>query len=118
MVQVETDCRQVGEITLVEAAVTNNRSTPHTARLESTLDGPTWPPVRDGAVLPEWNDGVWETTIRPGATVGVGFATSAEPQIPAMEVTSLERVERGGESDRVASLQDWSPPRDTQPVDR
>lgn len=115
MVQVETDCRRAGEITLVKAAVTNTRSTPQTVRLESTLDGPTWPPVRNGTVRPEWNNGVWEATIDAGETVGLGFATSAEPQTPAMEVASLKRVDPklGTDLNRITVLSDWSPPRDS-----
>ena len=116
--KVETECRRENGITLVKGAVTNTRSTLHTVRLESTLDGPTWPPKRDGVVRPEWRDGVWEATIRPGDTLGIGFASSGDPRSPALEVTNVERADSESAGvDPVDSLTDWSPPRGISSVD-
>lgn len=118
MMQVETECRRKHGATLVRAAVTNTRSTTHVARLESTLDGPTWPPKRDGTVVPEWRGGAWEATIRPGETVGLGFASPAESKSPAIEVTDLERVDADAAGHNpLDSLTDWSPPRGISSVD-
>ncbi|MBX0288074.1 hypothetical protein [Haloarcula salinisoli] len=118
MMQVETDCRRENGVTFVRGAVTNTRTTIHRARLESTLDGPTWPPKRDGTVVPEWRDGVWEATIRPGDTLGLGFASPAAPKSPALTVTDLKRVDSEAAGDNpVDSLTDWAPPRGISSVD-
>jgi hypothetical protein len=92
MVEVETSVDQVDGVTVVRATVTNTRSTPQIVRLESQLDGPTWPPRRGAVSAPCWSDGVWERAIRPSRSIGVGFASPAEPVEPPLELVEVQRA--------------------------
>ncbi|MCU4741395.1 hypothetical protein [Natronoglomus mannanivorans] len=121
MVTVETEVERTNDVTTVRVVLTNTHSTPQTVRLQTTLEGPVWPPQRNGVVDPRWDvdDGVWEATIRPGRSRGVGFAspvTDPAPQADSLvEIVSSER-QRQDEADCgrptpmvLADLDDWSP---------
>lgn len=119
MVKVETKAERTNGITTVRVVLTNNHSTPQLVCLESSLDGPVWPPRRDGVDDPRWDDSVWEATLRPGRTHGVGFASPAPPTEPLVEVVSHERQETDqvrSESKVLAQLEDWRP--DTEVLER
>ena len=121
MVEVETNAERTRGVTRIAVVVTNTQSTPQTVRLRSLLDGPVWPPRRDGVVDPRWNDGVWETTVRPDRSRGIGFASPAPPVDPAVEVVSSDR--RVAVDDRtpetvLASLDDWRPTNEVLERDR
>ncbi|WP_121743849.1 DUF7857 domain-containing protein [Natronorubrum halophilum] len=111
---IEVDCetdRRAG-VTFVTAVLTNTRTTRQTVRLESRLDGPTWPPRRDGVTEPEWDGDVWEGTVEPGRCRGVGFADPAPPTEPPLEILEVSRAsdENTMPSDDVlAALDGWSP---------
>lgn len=90
MVTVTTDCRRVGGRTLVECRLTNDRNVPVRVRLESRLDGPTWPPRDDGHPVRGWADGTWTGRLDAGETVGVGFASPAEATASPVRVEERE----------------------------
>jgi len=125
MVTVETDTDRRDGVTLVTARVRNTLGTPQTVRLVNRLDGPVWPPRFGDVTAPEWTDGTWEGTLRPGQCLGVGYATPAppfdDPDETPLEVASSTRS-TGDESvdsrEVLASLDDWSPPSDTVFSDR
>jgi hypothetical protein len=92
MVTVTADCRRVGEWTLVECRLTNDRGVPVRVRLESRLDGPTWPPRDDGHPDRGWTEEAWNGRLDASETVGVGFASPAEPVASPVTVEA-ERCE-------------------------
>jgi len=121
MVEVETDVERRNGVTFVRATVRNTRSTPQTVRLVNRLDGPTWQPRFGAVTAPEWQDDTWERTVKPGQTLGVGYASPADPSDPPLEAVSVSREEgEQTESTRevLASLDDWSPPNDALSLDR
>ncbi|MCL9812894.1 hypothetical protein [Natranaeroarchaeum aerophilus] len=108
-----THVERAGGVTTVRVILTNDRSTPQTVRLRSELDGPVWPPQRNGVVDAHWTDGVWEATIQPGRNRGVGFASPAPPVDPPVSVVATERHDADA-PDRspdavLADLDDWRP---------
>lgn len=119
MVTVAADCRRVDGITLVEGRLTNPGADATRVRVESELDGPTWPP-RDGR-HPErgWSDSAWTGRLAAGATVGVGFASPAPPGEPPISVEQLATCSDPGArfaadptpADVVRELPDPRPPR-------
>lgn len=115
MVEVNWDTTRREGVTFVTATVTNTQTTPQRVRLESRLDGPVWPPRRNGVTAPEWNGPAWEATVDPGRSRGVGFSSPAAPTAPPVE---LVEVSRGpADADRtpeeiLASLEKWAPTSD------
>lgn len=116
MIEVDWETRrdvQAG-VTFVTATVRNTQTTPQRVRLESQLDGPTWPPRRNGVTAPAWTDRCWEATIDPGRTRGIGFASPAVPTEPAIELLEQSRAadDEGCPTDVLAGLDEWEPPSD------
>lgn len=113
MVAVETNAERTNEVTTVRVVITNTHSTPQTVRLRNRLEGPIWPPRRNSVVDPRWDDGIWEATIRPHRSRGIGFASPAPPTDPLVEVVSSERQEADdpvrSASVVLADLDDWCP---------
>ena len=117
MVEVDWELDRREGVTFVTATVTNRQTTPQTVRLRSQLDGPTWPPRRDGVTIPEWDGDVWEKTVQPGRSRGLGFASPAPPTEPPLETISVSRPSddgnRAANADEViASLEEWAPTTD------
>lgn len=114
MITVETTAERSNGVTTVRILLTNAHSTPQVVRLEDRVDGPVWLPRRDGVVDPCWTDGVWEATIRPGRSRGIGFASPVSPSDPLVEIVSSDRHD-GGDAVRspaavLSDLEDWRPP--------
>ncbi|MCU4718780.1 DUF7857 domain-containing protein [Halapricum hydrolyticum] len=116
MVSIESDASRRDAVTLVSVRVSNARRTPQRVTIRSRLDGPVWAP-RTGVVdAPDWDDGVWTGTIRPGRTRGIGFASPATlPEVPGLDPVELVEAKRAhnDESDPeevVAKLEGWAPP--------
>lgn len=116
MVDVDSTADRTGDVTTVRVLCTNTYSTTQRIRIGNALEGPTWPPTRDGVVDPRWDGDCWEGVIRPGRTIGIGFATPAPPASPLIEVVSSDRVDPASEtgpdvgvSERLATLDGWRP---------
>ncbi|MEF8913943.1 DUF7857 domain-containing protein [Natronomonas sp.] len=101
MPTVTVDTRRTDGVTFVEARIF--AEAPHLIRLESHLDGPVWPPRSGGQVAAGWDERGLNRVISAGAT-GIGFATSAPPTDPTVELTAAEPVE--GLPDGVAAWLD------------
>lgn len=115
MVKLETECERTDEVTFVRATVTNTRSTAQIVRVKSQLDGPTWPPSRDGFPAPEWDGDCWEKGLLPGRSRGFGFASPAEPVEEPLEIISIERASPDDletVDEVLAELESPFPPRD------
>lgn len=116
MVTVDSTAERTGDVTTVRVLCTNTYTTTQRIRLRNALEGPTWAPRRDGVVDPRWDGDCWEGVVRPGRTVGIGFATSATPASPLVAVVSTDRVDPvaaiGRDADvreRLATLEGWRP---------
>lgn len=118
MVELEWEADRRNDVTFVAATVTNTRTTPQTVRVESRLDGPTWPPRRNGVTAPEWDEDEWTATIEPGRCRGIGFASAAAPTAPPLEVVSVERASSARQPSlgrTLSELEAWSPTTDVLP---
>jgi hypothetical protein len=80
---------RTGGVTLVEVVVTAAR--PHRVRLESRLDGPVWPPRREGRPVDGWDGRGVSATVEEGTTA-FGFATPASPAGTPVELVAAEPV--------------------------
>lgn len=114
MVTIETTADRRNGITTVQIVLSNGRSTPQLVRIRNALEGPVWPPRPEGVPDPRWADDVWESTIEPGRTRGIGFATPAPPTDPLVEILTSERVPSAdlvrSPAETLAELDDWRPP--------
>ncbi|APX97349.1 DUF7857 domain-containing protein [Natronorubrum daqingense] len=118
MVTLDYDVTRRDGVTFVTALVRNTQTTPQTVRLESRLEGPVWPPRRDGVTAPEWDGKTWNGTIKPGRTRGIGFASPAQPTEPPLELSDQNRSsddERETPTETLAELEGWAPPADVLP---
>jgi hypothetical protein len=61
--------------------------------VESRLDGPVWPPRREGVPEAGWTDEGFEGVVGGGETRAMGFATPAEPADPPVTITGTERAD-------------------------
>ncbi|WP_135821607.1 DUF7857 domain-containing protein [Halostella litorea] len=124
MVEVECRTRREGDVTLVAAVVANRTEVRRRVRLESALEGPVLPPRRRGVPAEGWDDGGVELVLAAGEREGVGFAATAPPASPPVEVVTDERVlpdepasDGGEDADAlVRRLGRAAPPRDTVPA--
>lgn len=115
MVAVDAECERRNGVTFVRATVTNGRATPQTVCVQSTLEGPVWPPRHGSVIAPEWEERRWTGTVRPGRTRGIGFASPATPLEDPLEIVDVRRGDASDDrSSRavLADLEEWSPPRD------
>ena len=108
-----TTARQAG-VTLVTGQVTGADS-PMRVTIESRLDGPVWPPRRQGQPAAGWSVDGFEGPITANETLAIGFASPAEPVSPPLEITAVESATDA--DDRMATaagvlrgLGDPSPP--------
>ncbi|MBV0925573.1 hypothetical protein KTS45_15305 [Halomicroarcula limicola] len=97
---------------------------PTRVRVRNRLDGPVWPPRRQGMPEAGWTDSGFEAVVGPGSHA-LGYATPAPPADPAAELRDAtpapdavpvdDRTETA--ADVVRELGDPSPPADAVPVD-
>lgn len=128
MVTIETTADRRDGVTLVTATVTDEAA-PTRVTVESRLDGPVWPPRRQGTPAAGWEengggahgieekDGVtgFEGVVPADGRLAIGFATPGEPRDPPVAVTTVEPAD--GADDELATpaavlrgLGDPSPP--------
>lgn len=114
MVELRSKTRREDGVTFVSVVVTNSRRTAQRIRLESQLDGPTWPPHDGRRPLPAWDGDCWEARIRAGESRGIGFASPAQPADPPIELVEIERADGNREThdEVIAALDEWTPPTD------
>jgi hypothetical protein len=101
-------------IALVRLLVTSGAT--ERVRVSNCLDGPVWPPRREGVPEEGWDEGGFEGVVGADERLVLGYACPADPCDPPARVTSLGSEEDGTAvtaRDVVRSLGDPSPPRDT-----
>lgn len=84
-------------VTLVELFVENPAGVPRRVRVRNCLDGPVWPPRREGVPEAGWDDGGFEGIVAAGERRPLGYASPASLADPPVE---LVWTERAGESER------------------
>lgn len=87
---------EAGDVTLVAAVVESSAPTPRRVRVESTLDGPIWPPRRDGVPGRGWDEEGFEGVVPANGRLALGFASPAPPTEPPLFVVEHERASTGG----------------------
>jgi len=95
---------------------------PTRVHIENRLDGPLWPPRREGIPEPGWTDAGFAGVVGPGDET-LGYATPAEPDGQPAELVDAERVPDAGPvgeltadaASVVRQLGDPSPPADAVP---
>lgn len=128
MVSLSWTTRRQGGVTLVEVRVAADRA--RRVRLANCLDGPVWPPRRQGIPEAGWDEDGVEVDVPADGQVALGYATPADPADPPVEVARTDPVAPtegfGGRADVpdieptpagvVRALGDPRPPRDAVPA--
>jgi len=102
-----------GGVTLVSLVVESE--TAERVRVTNCLDGPVWPPRRQGVPEEGWDEEGYEGTVEAGGRLLLGYASPADPAEPPARVTSLgpaEDVAAATAREVVRTLGDPTPPRD------
>ncbi|WP_433629075.1 hypothetical protein [Halomicrococcus sp. NG-SE-24] len=81
-----------GTVTLVELVVENPAETATRIRVGNRLDGPVWPPRREGVPESGWDDGGFESVVAADSSRSLGYASPAAPEDPPVEVVWTERA--------------------------
>lgn len=89
MVTIESSADRRDGVTLVTATV-ECADAPTRVRLESRLDGPVWPPRRQGTPIAGWEPPEFEEVVPAEGTLAIGFASPAPPVDPPLTVTNAE----------------------------
>ncbi|WP_254272729.1 hypothetical protein [Haloarcula marina] len=109
-------------VTLVELTV-GGLSAPSRVTIRNRLDGPVWPPRREGMATAGWTDRGFEAVL-DAETHALGYATPAAPADPPAELVAVESVPDDPAEERLSTpadvircLGDPSPPPDAVPVE-
>lgn len=112
----DTRVRRYGRVTLVDVVVENDGRRPRRVRVTSELDGPVWPPRREGVPEAGWDGGEFSTRLDPGERRSLGFASPADPVDPPVSVDADAPTTDGGSAVTpgalVRTLGDPRPPGD------
>jgi hypothetical protein len=120
---VSFDCRaeRADGVTLVTATV-GDIAEPTRITLRNRLDGPLWPPRRQGVPEAGWTEDGFEGVVSPGVHA-LGYATPAAPTDQPAELVSAEPADSTAADERLDSpdavfreLGDPSPPADAVPT--
>lgn len=109
------DCHATSSdgVTLVELVVTSDVR--ERVRVENCLDGPVWPPRRQGVPAEGWTEEGYESEVGPDDRLVAGYATPAEPCEPPARLVSVEAADDDTETtpaSLVRTLGDPRPPRE------
>lgn len=108
------------DVTLVCLLVTATRA--ERVRVENCLDGPVWPPRRQGVPEEGWDENGFEGVVDAGDRLVLGYASPAVPADPPARISAAEPADedRGSETpsarEVVRTLGDPRPPRDAVPA--
>jgi len=104
MVRLTCTASRENGVTLVTGRV-ENPGDARRVRLTSRLDGPLWPPRRQGVPADGWNDDGFECVLAADEVRPLGVASPAPPADPPLAVAETEPVDAdddGGVDPRVA----------------
>ena len=86
MVTLDCETERTDGVTLVRLYVTAEHR--RRVRVENRLDGPVWPPRREGQPVAGWDGRTFEGVVAPGERLVAGYATPAQPADPPAEVVA------------------------------
>lgn len=112
--KLEYEAEQRNGITFVTATVHNPAPVTRHARLENRLESAVMPPRRNGVPDRGWDETGVTLTVPAGRTLGIGYACSAPPADPAVEIAATGRgtaPEEAAELRARRSLGTFRPPR-------
>ncbi|MFB6180056.1 MAG: hypothetical protein ABEI77_10065 [Halorientalis sp.] len=92
MVSLACTTSREDDVTLVTARI-ENPDRPRRVRVENQLDGPVWPPRREGVPAAGWTDDGFECLLAADETRAVGYASPAPPADPPLLVVETEPVD-------------------------
>jgi len=127
MVSLTCSTRATGGVTLVHARL-DGAGVTHRVRLANRLDGPVWPPRREGVPEAGWHGDRFETVVPADGTVAVGYASPAPPTESPLEIVERDACTGNDGRDEprrddtvtpsgvLRDLGDPSPPRDAVPI--
>lgn len=102
-------------VTFVTAVLENPTEAPISFRVASTLDGPVWPPRRNGHVERGWDENGYEGFLAPESRRPIGFATTGEPTDEPVALVRAERAtadeSRPDAASTIRRYRDPRPPR-------
>jgi len=84
MVTLDCETERTDGVTLVRLYVTAEHR--RRVRVENRLDGPVWPPRREGQPAAGWDGDTFEGVVAPDERLVAGYATPAPPADPPAEV--------------------------------
>lgn len=114
MATLDSNCRAVGGVTLVELCVTATEQ--RQVRIENCLDGPVWPPRSEGVPEPGWDEEGYEGQVGPDGRLLLGYASPAEPAEPPAEIAAEREPESTASPQAVLkALGTGTPPRAAMP---
>lgn len=89
MVTIDAAAESHDGVTLVTATVETG-DTPVRISIASQLDGPVWPPRRQGEPAAGWTDDGFEGVVPAEGSLSLGFASPAAPVDPPLELVAAE----------------------------
>jgi len=88
MVTLDWETERTDGVTLVRLYVTSEYR--RHVRVENRLDGPVWPPRREGQPAAGWDGDTYEGVVTPDDRLVAGYATPAPPADPPAAVVGEE----------------------------
>lgn len=121
MVTVDATATAADGVTLVTVQLAGD-GVARRVRVEQRLDGPVWPPRRQGRPEPGWDEAGYEGVVPPDDGLVLGYATPAPPAgdpvaVEEREVVTQDDGDDGDDAPEAADgvlqrLGDPAPPRD------
>jgi len=122
MVSIDATARTIDGVTLVTVHLTGD-GVARRIRLVHRLDGPVWPPRREGEPEPGWDETGYEGIVPADGTLALGYATPAPPDEEPVSVEAATPVRSDPDSTAVDGpagvlqrLGEPAPPRDAVPL--
>jgi hypothetical protein len=121
MVTVDASATAVDGVTLVTVTLTGD-GVARRVRVEQQLDGPVWPPRREGRPADGWDERGYEGVVPADERLALGYATPAPPAESPVAITEKEPASEDTDgrptepAEVVRMLGDPAPPRDAVPL--
>jgi len=122
MVTTEATAQSADGITLVTVRLAGDGAA-RRVRVDNRLDGPVWPPRREGRPVSGWDESGYEGVVPAEGHLSLGYATPAPAEETPVTVETIATVRDGASAsapdtpaDVIRRLGDPAPPREAVPV--
>lgn len=116
MVSVSTTTDRRDGVTLVTARL-EGAGVAQRVRLRNQLEGPVWPPRRNGVPEGGWTEGCYEAVVPADETVAVGYASPAPPTDDPLEIAEQTIVDDYDHPEVAAAVDDADHDKTVTPAD-